>query len=85
MFNLVLRGQIEVVKSSTFEGKTSSKIELMNITEKGIMVQVVKLLETEDIKEIKKNTNMEMEVKLFTNDKTKEIYFSQVSPIKYLK
>lgn len=85
MFNLVLRGQIEVVKSSTFEGKTSSKIELMNITEKGIMVQVVKLLETEEIKEIKKNTNMEMEVKLFTNDKTKEIYFSQVSPIKYLK
>ena len=43
----------------------------MNITDKGIMVQVVKLLETEDIKEIKKNTNMEMEVKLFTNDKTK--------------
>ena len=85
MFNLVLRGQIEVVKSSTFEGKTSSKIELMNITDKGIIVQVVKLLETEDIKEIKKNTNMEMEVKLFTNDKTKEIYFSQVSPIKYLK
>jgi hypothetical protein len=85
MFNLVLRGQIEVVKSSTFEGKTSSKVELMNITDKGIMVQVVKLLETEDIKEIKKNTNMEMEVKLFTNDKTKEIYFSQVSPIKYLK
>lgn len=85
MFNLVLKGQIEVVKSSTFEGKTSSKIELMNITDKGIIVQVVKLLETEDIKEIKKNTNMEMEVKLFTNDKTKEIYFSQVSPIKYLK
>lgn len=85
MFNLVLRGQIEVVKSSTFEGKTSSKVELMNITDKGIIVQVVKLLETEDIKEIKKNTNMEMEVKLFTNDKTKEIYFSQVSPIKYLK
>ena len=85
MFNLVLRGQIEVVKSSTFEGKTSSKVELMNITDKGIIVQVVKLLETEDIKEIKKNTNMEMEVKLFTNDKTKEIYFSQVSPIRYSK
>lgn len=85
MFSLVLKGQIEVVKSSTFEGKTSSKVELMNITEKGIIVQVVKLLETEDIKEIKKNTNMEMEVKLFTNDKTKEIYFSQVSAIRYLK
>ena len=85
MFNLVLRGQIEVVKSSIFEGKTSSKVELMNITDKGIIVQIVKLLETENITEIKKNTNMEMEVKLFTNDKTKEIYFSQVSPIKYLK
>ncbi len=85
MFNLVLRGQIEVVKNSTFEGKTSSKVELMNITDKGIIVQVVKLLDTENITEIKKNTNMEMEVKLFTNDKTKEIYFSQISPIKYLK
>ena len=82
MYSLKIVGQIEVVKSSVFEGKTSSRVELLSITEKGINVCSVKLLETENIAEIKKNTNMEMEVALFTAKDKKDIYFSQISPIK---
>lgn len=85
MFNLVLKGQVEVVKTSVFEGKTTIKVQMVNITEKNIDVLTVKLLETEKVEEIQKNKNCEIEVKLFTNDKTKEIYFSRISPIKYSK
>lgn len=85
MFNLVLKGQIEVIKQSEFEGKKTIKVQMVNITEKNIDVLTIKLLDTEKVEEIKKNTNCEIEVKLFTNDKTKEIYFSQVSRIKYSK
>lgn len=85
MFNLVLRGQIEVIKENVFEGKKTVKIQMVNITEKNIDVLTVKLLETEKVEEILKQKNCEIEVKLFTNDKTKEIYFSRVSNIKYSK
>lgn len=85
MYNLKVVGQIEVVKVNEFEGKKTVKIQMVNITEKNIDVLTIKLLETEKVEEIKKNTNCEIEVKLFTNDKTKEIYFSQVSRIKYSK
>lgn len=85
MFNLVLRGQIEVIKENVFEGKKTVKIQMVNITEKNIDVLTVKLLETEKVEEILKQKNCEIEVKLFTNDKTKEIYFSRVSRIKYSK
>ena len=85
MFNLVLKGQIEVVKESTYEGKKTVKVQMVNITEKNIDVLTVKLLETEKVEEILKQKNCEIEVKLFTNDKTKEIYFSRVSRIKYSK
>ena len=61
------------------------KVQMVNITEKNIDVLTVKLLETEKVEEILKQKNCEIEVKLFTNDKTKEIYFSRVSRIKYSK
>lgn len=85
MFNLKVVGQIEVIKPSEFEGKKTVKVQLVNITEKNIDVLTIKLLETEKVEEIQKNKNCEIEVKLFTNDKTKEIYFSRVSLIKYSK
>lgn len=85
MFSLKIVGQIEVIKPSTFEGKTTVKVQMVNITDKNIDVITIKLLETEKVEEIKKNTNCEIEVKLFTSDTKKDIYFSQTSPIKYIK
>ena len=85
MYSLKLVGQIEVVKESVFEGKKTIKVQMLNITDKNIDVLTVKLLDNEKVEEIQKNKNCEIEVKLFTNDKTKEIYFSRISPIKYSK
>ena len=40
---------------------------------------------TEKLEEIQKNKSCEIDVKLFTNDKIKDIYYTRTSPIKYLK
>ena len=85
MFSLKIVGQIEVIKPSTFEGKTTVKVQMVNITDKNIDVITIKLLETEKVEEIQKNKNCEIDVKLFTSDKSKEVYFTQTSPIKYVK
>jgi hypothetical protein len=58
---------------------------MVNITDKNIDVLTVKLLDTEKLEEIQKNKNCEIDVKLFTNDKIKDIYYTRTSPIKYLK
>lgn len=41
MFNLKIIGQIEFVKSSTFEGKTVNKLQFINLTDKGIEIKEV--------------------------------------------
>ena len=85
MYNLKLNGTVEFVKSSTFEGKTVNKLQFINITDKGVEVKEVKLLENQDITKITKGSNIEMEVKLFTTNDKKEIYVSQVGELKILK
>jgi len=85
MYSLKLVGQIEVVKESVFEGKKTIKVQMLNITDKNIDVLTVKLLESEKLEDIKKGQNCEIDVKLFTNDKIKDIYYTRTSPIKYLK
>lgn len=85
MYSLVVKGQIEVVKSSEFEGKKSNSIQMLNITEKGIEVLNIKLLENEKIEDIQKNKSCEIDVKLFTAKDKKDIYYSRTSLIKYTK
>ena len=85
MYNLKLNGTVEFVKSSTFEGKTVNKLQFINITDKGVEVKEVKLLENQDITKITKGSNIEMEVKLFTTNDKKEIYVSQTGELKILK
>ena len=85
MYNLKLNGTVEFVKSSTFEGKTVNKLQFINITDKGVEVKEVKLLENQDITKITKGSNIEMEVKLFTTNDKKEIYVSQSGELKILK
>ena len=46
---------------------------------------IEKLLDTEKVEEIQKGKNCEIDVKLFTTNDKKDIYFSRTSPIKYLK
>lgn len=85
MYSLKLVGQIEVVKESVFESKKTVKIQMLNITDKNIDVLTVKLLDTEKVEEIQKGKNCEIDVKLFTTNDKKDIYFSRTSLIKYLK
>ena len=85
MFNLKVVGQIEVIKPSEFEGKKTVKVQLVNITEKNIDVLTIKLLDTEKVEEIQRNKNCEIDVKLFTTNDKKDIYFSRTSRIKYTK
>ncbi len=85
MYSLKVSGQIEVIKVSEFEGKKTVKVQMVNITDKNIDVLTIKLLETEKLEDIKKGVNCEIDVKLFTNDKIKDIYYTRTSPIKYLK
>ncbi len=85
MYSLKLVGQVEVIKTSVFEGKTTVKVQMLNITDKNIDVLTVKLLDGEKVEEIQKNKNCEIEVKLFTTNDKKDIYFTRISPIKYLK
>ena len=85
MYSLKVIGQVEFVKSSTFEGKTINKIQFLNITEKGIEIKEVKLSETQDVSKIVKGVNVEVEVKLFTTNDKKDIYFSQNGELKILK
>ena len=85
MYSLKIVGQIEVIKPSEFEGKKTVKVQMVNITDKNIDVLTIKLLDTEKVEEIQKNKNCEIDVKLFTTNDKKDIYFSRVSPIKYLK
>lgn len=85
MYNLKVVGQIEVIKPSVFEGKTTVKVQMLNITDKNIDVLTIKLLDGEKVEEIQKNKNCEIEVKLFTTNDKKDIYFTRISPIKYLK
>lgn len=85
MFSLKVAGQIEVVKVNEFEGKKTVKVQMVNITDKNIDVITIKLLDTEKVEEIQKNKNCEIDVKLFTSDKIKEVYYTQISPIKYVK
>ena len=85
MYSLKLVGQIEVVKESIFEGKKTIKVQMLNITDKNIDVLTVKLLDTEKVEEIQKNKNCEIDVKLFTTNDKKDIYFSRTSRIKYTK
>ena len=77
--------EIEVVKESVFEGKKTIKIQMLNITDKNIDVLTVKLLDTEKVEEIQRNKNCEIDVKLFTTNDKKDIYFSRTSRIKYTK
>ena len=85
MFNLKIIGQVEFVKSSTFEGKTVNKLQFINLTDKGIEIKEVKLSENQDLKILEKGLNVEIDVKLFTSDTKKDIYFSQNAEIKILK
>lgn len=85
MYSLKIVGQIEVIKPSEFEGKKTVKVQMVNITDKNIDVLTIKLLDTEKVEEIQKNKNCEIDVKLFTTNDKKDIYFSRISPIKYLK
>ena len=85
MYSLKIVGQIEVIKPSEFEGKKTVKVQMVNITDKNIDVLTVKLLDGEKVEDIKKGVNCEIDVKLFTNDKIKDIYYTRTSPIKYLK
>ena len=85
MYSLKVNGQVEVIKVSEFEGKKTVKVQMVNITDKNIDVLTVKLLDTEKLEEIQKNKSCEIDVKLFTNDKIKDIYYTRTSPIKYLK
>lgn len=85
MYNLKIVGQINVVKPSEFNGKKSVKVQMFNITDKNIDVINIKLHELDKLEDVKKDTNCEIEVKLFTPEDKKDIYFSRVSQIKYLK
>jgi hypothetical protein len=85
MYSLKIVGQIEVIKPSEFEGKKTVKIQMVNITDKNIDVLTIKLLDTEKVEEIQKNKNCEIDVKLFTTNDKKDIYFTRTSSIKYLK
>ncbi|MDZ7819423.1 MAG: hypothetical protein U5K55_12840 [Aliarcobacter sp.] len=85
MYSLKIVGQIEVIKPSEFEGKKTVKVQMVNITDKNIDVLTIKLLDTEKVEEIQKGKNCEIDVKLFTTNDKKDIYFSRTSPIKYLK
>ena len=85
MYSLKIVGQIEVIKPSEFEGKKTVKVQMVNITDKNIDVLTIKLLDTEKVEEIQKNKNCEIDVKLFTTNDKKDIYFTRISPIKYLK
>lgn len=85
MYSLKLVGQIEVVKESVFEGKKTVKVQMLNITDKNIDVLTIKLLESEKVEEIQKGKNCEIDVKLFTTNDKKDIYFTRTSSIKYLK
>lgn len=85
MYSLKIVGQIEVIKPSEFEGKKTVKVQMVNITDKNIDVLTIKLLDTEKVEEIQKNKNCEIDVKLFTTNDKKDIYFSRISPIKYTK
>ena len=85
MYSLKLVGQIEVVKESVFEGKKTIKVQMLNITDKNIDVLTVKLLDTEKVEEIQKGKNCEIDVKLFTTNDKKDIYFTRTSRIKYTK
>ncbi len=85
MYSLKIVGQIEVIKPSEFEGKKTVKVQMVNITDKNIDVLTIKLLDTEKVEEIQKNKNCEIDVKLFTTNDKKDIYFTRTSSIKYLK
>ncbi len=85
MYSLKIVGQIEVIKPSEFEGKKTVKVQMVNITDKNIDVLTIKLLDTEKVEEIQKNKNCEIDVKLFTTNDKKDIYFTRISPIKYTK
>ena len=85
MYSLKLVGQIEVVKESVFEGKKTIKVQMLNITDKNIDVLTIKLLDTEKVEEIQKGKNCEIDVKLFTTNDKKDIYFTRTSRIKYTK
>ena len=86
MFSIKINGLVENVKSSTFEGKTISKVQFTLLDEKqGLQVKEVKLLETQKLEVLKIGANVEMEVKLFSSGDKKDIYFSQASEIKILK
>lgn len=84
MFNLVLKGQIEVVKKNTFKGEDSYTLQFVNINDK-VEVLNVKMLKGENPLDVKTKVNCELDVKLFTPKDKSDIYYSQLSPIKYLK
>ena len=85
MYSLKIVGQIEVIKPSEFEGKKTVKVQMVNITDKNIDVLTIKLLDTEKVEEIQKGKNCEIDVKLFTTNDKKDIYFTRTSRIKYTK
>lgn len=84
MFNLKLVGQIEVVKKNVFKGEESFTLQFINITDK-VEVLNVKMLKGENPLDIKVKTNCELDVRLFTPKDKSDIYYSQLTPIKYLK
>lgn len=85
MYSLKLNGVVEFVKSSTFEGKTVNKLQFLNVTDKGIEIKEVKLLETQDISKLVKGVNVEFDVKLYSSNDKRDIYISQNGEIKILK
>lgn len=85
MYSLKIVGQVEFIKSSVFEGKTSNKIQFLNIGDKGVEIREVKLSEAQDINSIKKGDNVEIDVKLFTSKTSSDIFYSQSGELKILK
>lgn len=83
---ILVQGSVQGVISKEFEGKTTKKIQFLLEDEKnGIKVISVKLLENQNITEIKKGSTVSVECKCSTMKDSFDVFYSQIGELKVRK
>lgn len=77
---LLIIGQVYALSKKIFEEKETVNVQFLNKLENGgVEIQQVKLTITEDILNIKENTNVKIPVKISSYQG--KLYYTQVEPI----
>jgi len=89
---MLIQGRVQGVINSTYEDKKTKEVKitkkiqfLMEDEEKGIKVIGIKMLEEQDISEIKKGSVVSVEIKVSTMKDSFDVFYAQVGKLSISK